>query len=273
MLLGIIAILATLNRRRKKHLDEQKTMQMQRQLEVKDRDNEIYRLKNVELKHSNEEIILRNHMIEEEKKRSEALLLNILPEETAKELLLKGNAMSIKYELVTVMFVDFVGFTIIAGQLKAEDLVERIHHYFKSFDAIILKHGLEKIKTIGDSYMCAGGLPVANTTNPVDVVKAAIDIIEFVNSEESRHYFEVRVGIHSGPVVAGVVGMHKFQYDIWGDAVNVASRVEENSLPGRINISGTTYELVKHQFSCEHRGKILAKNKGEMDMYFVNGKI
>ncbi len=216
-------------------------------------------------------ILQRNRIIEAEKKRSEGLLLNILPGETATELMDNGFARSHKYELVTVMFVDFVGFTITAEQLSAEDLVDRIDKYFRAFDNIILKHGLEKIKTIGDSYMCAGGLPVKNESNPTDVLLAAMDILQYVNSDESGKFFNVRIGINSGPLIAGVVGRHKFQYDIWGDTVNVAARMEEHSEPGHINISGNTYELVKGSFDCSYRGKIKVKNKGELDMYFVNG--
>lgn len=216
-------------------------------------------------------ILHRNRIIEAEKKRSEELLLNILPEETATELMDKGFARSRKYELVSVMFIDFVGFTLTAEQLNAEDLVDRIDKYFRAFDTIVLRRGLEKIKTIGDSYMCAGGLPVKNDSNPNDVLYAAMDILQYVNSDESGKFFNVRIGINSGPLVAGVVGQHKFQYDIWGDTVNVAARMEEHSEPGRINISGNTYELVKDRFDCSYRGKIKVKNKGELDMYFVNG--
>lgn len=273
MLVLIICILFILNQRKKKHLDEQRNLQMKRLLDVKERDNEIYRLRNVELKASHDEILLRKEQAEEEKKKSEALLLNILPAETAYELISKGYASSHKYDMVTVMFVDFVGFTHVAERFTAEELVERIDHYFGAFDNIILNHGLEKIKTIGDAYMCAGGLPVVNTTNPVDVLNAAFDIMDFVKSSESRNFFNVRIGLHCGPLVAGVVGTHKFQYDIWGDTVNIAARTEESSEPGRINISGVMYEYVKHRFACEHRGKIKSKNKGEMDMYFVNSKL
>lgn len=244
--------------------------EMQRQLDVKERDMEIYRLRNVELKNSYDEIARRNEMIEEEKRRSEALLLNILPEETAMELLREGFTRSRKYDLVTVMFTDFVGFTHIAESLKAEELVLRVDKYFRAFDDIILSHGVEKIKTIGDAYMCAGGLPTINKTNPVDVLRAAIDMMNFIE-EEHGHLFKIRVGLHTGPVVAGVVGKHKFQYDIWGDAVNIAARMEQNSIPGRINISGATFDLVKDYFNCEYRGKIAAKHKGDMEMYFVNG--
>ncbi len=242
--------------------------QMQRQLEVKERDMEIYRLRNVELKNSNDEIALRNKMIEEEKQKSEALLMNILPEQTAYELLREGVAKSREFEQVTIMFTDFVDFTVMAGNMKADDLVKQMDMFFRAFDEITLKYGVEKIKTIGDAYMCAGGLPVENTTHPTDVLKAAIDIRDYMQQHEALH-FRIRIGVHTGPVAAGVVGRHKFQYDIWGDAVNIAARMEQNSAPGRINISGATYELIKGHFNCEYRGKVNVKNKGDMDMYFV----
>ncbi len=245
--------------------------EMRRQLEVAERDNEIYRLRNVELKASHDEIVLRNREIDEARKLSEELLLNILPEETAEELKKEGRARTRRYEMATVLFTDFAGFTAVAEELNAEELVMQIDEYFRAFDEITLKYGLEKIKTIGDAYMCAGGIPAANVTNPADAVNAALDIMAYIQAKASDK-FSARVGLHTGTLVAGVVGKHKFQYDIWGDTVNIAARMEQHSVPGRINISGATYEIVKDQFECEHRGRIEAKNKGEMDMYFVNGR-
>ncbi|MEP1088825.1 MAG: adenylate/guanylate cyclase domain-containing protein, partial [Algoriphagus sp.] len=146
------------------------------------------------------------------------------------------------------------------------------------FDKIIEKYGIEKIKTIGDSYMAAGGIPMENTTHPIDAIHAALEIRDFIelhkekSRRENKPIFELRIGIHTGNVVAGIVGLNKFAYDIWGDTVNLASRMESSSEPGKINISGTTYELVKEHFSCTHRGKVQAKNKGEVDMYFVERK-
>ncbi|MBL0137071.1 MAG: tetratricopeptide repeat protein [Bacteroidetes bacterium] len=209
------------------------------------------------------------------KKRSDELLLNILPEEVAEELKAKGSAEAKQFDEVTVMFTDFKGFTQISEKLSAQELVAEIHTCFKAFDNIISKHNIEKIKTIGDSYMCAGGLPVINKTNATDVVKAALEIQHFMklHSEhriiEGKDLFEIRIGIHTGPVVAGIVGVRKFAYDIWGDTVNIASRMESSGEAGKVNISGSTYELVKEKFNCAHRGKIQAKNKGEIDMYFV----
>jgi adenylate cyclase len=214
-------------------------------------------------------------IIEAEKDRSDKLLLNILPYETAEELKEKGSATPKHYEMVTVLFTDFKGFTTIAEKLTPQQLVEELNNCFLEFDKIIDKHNIEKIKTIGDAYMCAGGVPVANRTNPFDVVKAGIEIMEYMDKLKAEReakgeaYWELRIGVHTGKVIAGVVGKNKFAYDIWGDAVNTASRMESSGIPGKVNISGDTYELVKHQFKCVHRGKIQAKNKGEIDMYLV----
>jgi class 3 adenylate cyclase len=168
---------------------------------------------------------------------------------------------------VTVLFTDFVNFTGLSEKMTPTELVHEIHRNFTAFDAIIEKHGLEKIKTIGDAYMAVCGLPVEMADHAQRVVAAAKDIQHFM--ETSSNKFQIRIGIHSGPVVAGIVGVKKYAYDIWGDTVNTAARMEQNSEAGKINISGATYELVKREFSCEHRGKISAKNKGEIDMYFI----
>lgn len=213
--------------------------------------------------------------ISKEKKRSDELLLNILPEETAEELKATGTAKAKSFEHVTVLFTDFKNFTLASEILTAEELVQEINHCFSEFDRIITKYDIEKIKTIGDAYMCAGGLPVANTTNAKDVVKAGLEMVDFIAKNKAEReskgqpFFELRLGIHTGPVVAGIVGIKKFAYDIWGDTVNTASRMESSGEVGRVNISGTTYELIKDEFECIHRGKIKAKNKGEIDMYFV----
>ncbi|MEZ5083273.1 MAG: adenylate/guanylate cyclase domain-containing protein [Bacteroidales bacterium] len=216
-----------------------------------------------------------NKIIEYEKERSDKLLLNILPEETAEELKLKGSATPKHYDVVSVLFTDFKGFTKIAEKLTPQELVEELNQCFKEFDNIIDKHNLEKIKTIGDAYMCAGGIPIANESNPLDIVYAALEIKEFMeNLKKEREargqdYWELRIGVHTGPVIAGVVGNNKFAYDIWGDAVNTASRMESSGIPGKVNISGDTYNLIRNNFECTYRGKIEAKNKGEIDMYIV----
>jgi adenylate cyclase len=214
-------------------------------------------------------------IIENEKDKSDKLLLNILPFETAEELKEKGSATPKHYEMVTVLFTDFKGFTSIAEKLTPELLVEELNHCFLEFDLIIDKYNLEKIKTIGDSYMCAGGIPVANSSNPIDAVMAGLEIQAYMEQLKAERLakglecWELRIGINTGKVIAGVVGKNKFAYDIWGDAVNVASRMESSGAPGKVNISGETYELVKDHFTFEYRGKVKAKNKGEIDMYFV----
>jgi adenylate cyclase len=213
--------------------------------------------------------------VKKAKKRSDELLLNILPAEVAEELKETGTAKAKSFDMVTVLFTDFKGFTIISEQLSAQDLVAEINYCFSAFDTIVHKYGIEKIKTIGDSYMCAGGLPATNHTHPEDVVKAGIEIRDFMlNHKRERESkgtfaFEIRIGIHTGPVVAGIVGLKKFAYDIWGNTVNLASRMESSGEAGKINISESTYELVKTKFNCEHRGKITVKNTGDVDMYFV----
>jgi adenylate cyclase len=216
-----------------------------------------------------------NVIIANEKERSDALLLNILPEDTAKELKEHGKVKAKKYDSVTVLFTDFIGFTAYAENLPPEKLVETVDFYFSKFDEIIQSHGLEKIKTVGDAYMCAAGLNTTETDHARSMVNAALAIEAFVKTSKNdpaiATSFDIRIGISTGPVVAGVVGTKKFAYDIWGDTVNIASRMESNSEAGKINLSHHTYQIVKNDFECEFRGKIPVKNRGEMNMYFVNG--
>ncbi len=213
-----------------------------------------------------------------EKQKSEKLLLNILPEKTARELKRVGSTRPVRYESVSVLFTDFKGFTKLAEEMSAEELVQEIHFCFSRFDEIMTRHNVEKIKTIGDAYMAAGGLPTQNNSHAMDVVKAALEIKDFMEKlklerdQEGRKCFELRLGIHTGSVVAGIVGINKFQYDIWGDTVNVAARMESSGEVGKVNISETTYEKVKDHFNTSYRGKIEAKNKGEINMYFVDWK-
>jgi adenylate cyclase len=216
-----------------------------------------------------------NIIIETERKRSDTLLLNILPEETALELKESGKVVAKRFESVTVLFTDFEGFTQYAENLSPEKLVESVDYYFSKFDFIIEKYNLEKIKTLGDSYMCAGGLPFPTADHAYKMVLAAQEILEFVqdsNCENPFKYtrFNIRIGINTGPVVAGVVGTKKFAYDIWGDTVNIASRMESNSTLGKINISENTFNIIKDSFDCEYRGEINVKNRGMMKMYFVD---
>lgn len=214
----------------------------------------------------------RTKQLKLEKEKSDALLLNILPEEIATELKEKGFSDAKQFDEVTVLFTDFKAFTTYAENLSAHDLVKEIHECFSAFDKILEKHNIEKIKTVGDAYLAASGLPVANPNHAQETVNAAIEIRDFMLTRKKNNpdSFEVRIGIHSGHVVAGIVGVRKFAYDIWGDTVNTAARMEQHSEGGKINISQTTYELVKDKFTCQYRGEIEAKNKGKLKMYFVN---
>jgi adenylate cyclase len=217
-----------------------------------------------------------NDIIQEERNRSDILLRNILPAETALELKQRGRVRAKKFDSVTVLFSDFIGFTNYASNLSPEKLVESIDFYFSEFDKIMEKHNLEKIKTVGDAYMCAGGLPFITHDHAQKMVLAAFDMIEFVESVKSRKddsiaHFDVRIGINTGPVVAGVVGTKKFAYDIWGDTVNIAARMETSGSPSRINISEKTHAEIKNEFDCEYRGVMDVRNKGRMKMYYVTG--
>lgn len=213
-----------------------------------------------------------NKMLSEEKQKSEELLLNILPEEIAEELKNRGATTAQHYDHVTVLFTDFVDFTIAGEHMGSQALVEELHNCFEAFDNIMGKYGIEKIKTIGDAYLAVCGLPTADEHHAEKVVQAAQAIRGFMaqrHEQLGNKTFEVRIGVHSGSVVAGIVGVKKFAYDIWGDTVNTAARMESNSEAGKINISQTTYELVKDKFTCTYRGEIEAKGKGMLKMYFV----
>ena len=225
-----------------------------------------------------EQIInVRTEELIKEKEKSEQLLANVLPKTTADELMAKGKATKTKYNFVTVLFSDIQGFTRIAEEMNPEVLIDELDKFFFHFDSVVENYNIEKIKTIGDAYMCAGGIPEKNRTNPVEVVLAAYEMQQYMaklkseSEKEGRNFFDIRIGIHTGTVIAGVVGHKKLSYDIWGDTVNTASRMESSGEAGKINISGTTYEFVKDFFLCEHRGKMPVKYKGELDMYFVTG--
>lgn len=225
-------------------------------------------------------------IISKEKDRSENLLLNILPAEIAEELKEKGRADARDFERVSILFTDFKGFTEQSAKLSAADLVNEINHCFEAFDGIMEKYGVEKIKTIGDAYMAAGGLPIPTDDSVKNTVLAALEMQEFIKQrhqykvQRGEAAFEMRVGIHTGPVVAGIVGVKKFQYDIWGDTVNTASRMESSGEVGKVNISQATYELLKDDastsvsagpdFTFQSRGRIEVKGKGELEMYFVS---
>jgi class 3 adenylate cyclase len=215
--------------------------------------------------------------VEEEQEKTESLLLNILPAEVAEELKATGRARARQFDEATILLSDFRNFTEISSQMTPSELVEELNTCFYAFDRIMRAHELEKIKTIGDAYMAASGLTLAESPSPVRIVEAALEMQRFMadHSQEcsdlDKPAFEMRVGVHTGPVVAGVVGDTKFQYDVWGDAVNTASRMESSGEPGEVNISGATYDLVKDTpgLVFTHRGRIQVKGKGELDMYFV----
>lgn len=223
--------------------------------------------------------LTQKNKISREKKKSDELLLNILPSEVADELKSNGYSKAKTFNSVTVMFTDFKDFTKVSEKVSPEELVLELHTCFSAFDTILQKYKIEKIKTIGDAYMCVSGMPVPNPNHAVDMANAALEIIDFMKQRKAKKEengemcFDIRVGLNTGTVVAGIVGLKKFSYDIWGDTVNVASRMENSSESGKVNISGSTYQLLKDHFNCTYRGKVQAKNKGEIDMYFLENKV
>jgi adenylate cyclase len=225
-----------------------------------------------------EELIAeRTEELQHEKEKSDNLLANMFPKGTAEEIMAKGKAAKTKYNFVTVLFSDIQGFTKIAEEMNPEILIDELDRFFFHFDSVAEKYRIEKIKTIGDAYMCAGGIPERNRTNPVEVVLAALEMQNYMRSLKNNpdspaaRFWDIRIGIHTGTVIAGVVGHKKITYDIWGDTVNTASRMESSGEAGKINISGTTYEFVKDFFDCDYRGRMPVKYKGDLDMYFVMG--
>lgn len=215
--------------------------------------------------------------IKTEQEKAEQLLLNILPQKIAQELKKTGKVTPKQYKMATILFTDFTGFTLKCEKLETNQIVDELNFWFMEFDKIIEKYGLEKIKMIGDSYMCAGGIPTENPEHPIDIVLAALEIIQCVNhynylkTRNKEEPWTLRIGLHSGNVIAGIIGNKKFAYDVWGDTVNVAARLEHEGQDMKINISEATYLLVRQYFDCTHRGKIEAKNKGKINMYFVDG--
>ncbi|MEO6669401.1 MAG: adenylate/guanylate cyclase domain-containing protein [Ferruginibacter sp.] len=220
-----------------------------------------------------------NKILDEQKTEIETLLLNILPADVAHELQKHGVATARYYERASVLFTDIKSFSTLADALSPQEVVTELNECFIAFDNIIEKYNLEKIKTIGDSYMCAGGIPRADDAHIINIIKASLEIQEFIKDRNGKRVamnlppWDIRIGINTGPLVAGVVGKKKYAYDIWGGTVNIASRMESNGEAGRVNISEATYELIKHQYACTHRGKIFAKNIGEIDMYFVDAEL
>ena len=253
------------------HLRENELLQSKVQRELEDKVAE----RTLQISKQKEEIEKQKDLVEVEKDKSDELLLNILPPAIADELKAHGKAAPRYYESVSVIFTDIENFTGISEGLSAGELVQDLDYCFRNFDEISERHGIVKIKTMGDAYMCASGVPVENPNHAVDAIRAALDFQSFMkqwNDErmsKGKEPWRIRCGVHSGPVTAGIVGKTKFAYDIWGDTVNLTSRLETSGEVGKVNISETTYQLVKDQFDCESRGKITAKNRGEIGMYFV----
>ena len=259
MILSMVFLLA--NRFVSLHMNLSKTTEELRELKTK-----------LEIKVQN-----RTEELEKAKESSDRLLLNILPNKIAEELKARGEVEPSNYPFVTVMFADIAGFTSLGARMTPDQLIRELDECFSLFDDVIYKNRLEKLKTIGDAYMCAGGLPIKNMTNPIDACMAALELLDCMETirelKRSRGLgdWSIRIGIHTGPVTAGVIGKQKFAYDIWGDAVNIASRMETSGVSGRVNISERTYELVKRFFECEPRGAQEVKGRGQMNMFFLNG--
>ena len=216
-------------------------------------------------------LVQQHEELEVERKNSASLLRNILPASVADEFRLKGSVETKYMEDVTIIFTDFVNFSSFTEKMAAEELVKMLHEHFSAFDQIIVRYGLEKLKTIGDSYMCAGGLPERNPSHPVDSILAAMEIVRTVLDFNAQHNWSIRVGIHTGHLIAGIVGKQKFAYDIWGESVNYASRLESSSEPNRITLSEQTYARIKDFFECEKRSDIVIKGDQKSDMYFLIG--
>ena len=255
---------ANINKNLNKQLVAVETLSREKQ-DILEKQNEILE----------QQVTERTQELQIEKQKSDDLLLNILPEEVAEELKENGESKAQYFDHVSVLFTDFVNFTAISERLGVEELLDELNVNFTAFDEIMERNGLEKIKTIGDAYLAVCGLPVANPKHAHNAVNAALEILNFVEERKANvtYGLDIRIGIHSGPLVAGIIGVKKFAYDIWGDTVNTAARMEQNSEAGRINISLATHELVRNEFDWAYRGKIKAKGKGEIDMYFVNGRL
>ena len=226
-----------------------------------------------------EKLEQRSEQIKKERDKANELITNILPKKVAEELKTYGRVKSQKFDNVSVLFTDFKDFSIFSESLNAEQIINELDECFREFDRIIEKYGLEKIKTIGDSYMCAGGIPESNDLHEYQITRAGLEMLAFMEASNQDRIkrgitpLALRVGIHSGPLIAGIVGSIKYAYDIWGPTVNIASRMESSGIPGRLNVSGSLYLRISDKFNCTYRGKISAKNIGEVDMYLVDAPL
>lgn len=276
---GVILLIIRFVFRQKVELERRKLVSLE--MKITERTSEI-RAKNVQIEEQNEvinkerfEVIEQKRLLQIEKDKTEALIRKIMPESTVEELKNNGRTSARAYKMVSILFTDFVGFTKIAEKMTPTDLVNKLDVFFRKFDEIIIKNNLEKIKTIGDAYMCAGGVPVRNNSNPIDSCLAALQIQAYMNSlkaeaiERNEEYWTLRLGINTGEVTAGVIGSEKLAYDIWGSAVNRAQRMEMMGEPGKVTVTGATYKLVEPYFECVFRGKAKSKNNNEMEMYTI----
>lgn len=278
VLLIILLAFAYYKYRKEKHRRRLVRLEMR----IIERTKEI-REQNEEIEEKNKQIQLQNKKLEEqkeqleiEKEKVDQLLHNILPEDTANELKNRGSTKARAYNRVSVMFTDFIGFTTIAQSLAPMELLQRLDQYFSKFDEIIGKWNLEKIKTVGDAYLCAGGMPIRTKENPIQTVLAALEIQQYmkeqakIDRKNKIDPWNLRLGINTGEVIAGVVGKKRFAYDIWGSTVNLAQRMEANGKQGKVNVSESTYEVIQPYFECTLRGEVMTKNSGMVNMYFVD---
>jgi len=266
----------------RRRIDQTRREQVKLEIKIAERTKEI-RQQKMQIEQQNEQIQLEKEKVEEqqkllqvEKDKSEKILLNILPESSVKELKSKGKVTAKAFTTVSVLFTDVVGFTKISESMSPTRLVKKLDVMFKKFDEIIINNRLEKIKTIGDAYMCAGGVPEKNSTNPIDTCLAAVQIqaymakLKFDALANHEDYWEIRLGINTGPLTAGVIGTQRLAYDIWGSTVNEAQRMEMLGEPGKVMVSGSTFAYIEPYFECEFKGKVQTKGKGLMDMYVVH---
>jgi class 3 adenylate cyclase len=223
------------------------------------------------LKYETDERKKREHDLKVERERSEKLLLNILPAPVAMRLKDGEKVIADQFDEATVLFMDIANFTPLASNMSPDKLVELLNSIFSLFDAIIEKHGLEKIKTMGDAYMAVGGLPIPMPGHAEAVAHAALEILEEF-PKLTNNNLQLRIGIHTGPVVAGVIGRNKFIYDLWGDTVNIASRMQSHGRAGSIQVSVETYQSLKDKFEFNPRGEIEIKGKGVMQAFLLNGQ-